>query len=475
MATPTNAPISAAASAQRGKPTKTRIYPLMSRRQVEGLIAQGRVVVIIDQFVVKLDGWLAYHPGGDKAILHMVGRDATDEVSVLHSSEARSQMTRYRIGRVEGHWRNFVPPIQGGKFRALEEGGSGVDDVDDNDDDTMRFFGAPYPSDVDSREASPVFDTADSHVRCRHGAAQSSSPASVSSATSTTDDGHDDKDMDGTAFLDSETRKQIRLDLDKYPALDDGTQSDIVRKYRLLNERIKAEGLYNCDYRAYTIEVMRYTLLFAAMLTFLRWGWYFLSAACLGCFWHQLVFSAHDAGHMGITHNFHVDTCIGIFIADFMGGLSIGWWKRNHNVHHIVTNSPEHDPDIEHLPFFAVSHRFLGNLTSSYYERVMEYDLAARFFLSLQSYLYYPIMLFGRFNLYRLSWDHLIMGRGPKKGIAWWHRWLEVAGQVFFWVWFGYGIVYRSIPNNWDRFVFVIISHMFQAPLHVQIIGCLYY
>ncbi|WQF85144.1 Putative cytochrome b5-like heme/steroid binding domain, fatty acid desaturase [Colletotrichum destructivum] len=469
MATPTNAPISAAASAPRGKPTKTRVYPLMSRRQVEGLIAQGRVVIIIDQFVVKLDGWLAYHPGGDKAILHMVGRDATDEVSVLHSPEARSQMTRYRIGRVEGHWRNFVPPIQGGKFRALEEGGSGFEDIDDNDDDTMRFFGAPSPSDVGSREASPVFDTADIHVRRRHGAAQSSSPASVSSATSTTDDGHDDKDMDGTAFLDSETRKQIRLDLHKYPALDDGTQSDIVRKYRLLNERIKAEGLYNCDYRAYAIEVMRYTILFAAMLTFLRWGWYFLSAACLGCFWHQLVFSAHDAGHMGITHNFHVDTCIGIFIADFMGGLSIGWWKRNHNVHHIVTNSPEHDPDIEHLPFFAVSHRFLGNLTSSYYERVMEYDLAARFFLSLQSYLYYPIMLFGRFNLYRLSWDHLIMGRGPKKGIAWWHRWLEVAGQVFFWVWFGYGIVYRSIPNNWDRFVFVIISHMFQAPLHVQI------
>ncbi|GJC87341.1 delta 8-(E)-sphingolipid desaturase [Colletotrichum liriopes] len=334
MATPASAP-AAAGSAPRGKPTKPREYPLMSRRQVEGLIAQGRVVTIIDQFVVKLDGWLAYHPGGDKAIQHMVGRDATDEVTVLHSLEAKAQMTRYRIGRIEGHWRNFVPPIQGGKFRTLEKGDPGIDDAED--DDTLRFFGASSPSDVSSREASPVFDTADTHVRRRPGAA---SVSSATSATSATDDDHDEKDMDGTAFLDSETRKQIRLDLDKYPALDDETQSEIVRKYRLLDERIKAEGLYDCDYRAYAIEVMRYTLLFAGMLTFLRWGWYFPSAACLGCFWHQLVFSAHDAGHMGITHNFHVDTCIGIFIADFMGGLSIGWWKRNHNVHHIVTNSP---------------------------------------------------------------------------------------------------------------------------------------
>ncbi|KXH39246.1 fatty acid desaturase [Colletotrichum nymphaeae SA-01] len=456
-----------AETASGGKPKRTREYPLMSRRQIEDLIAQGRVVTIVDDFVVKLDGWLAYHPGGDKAIQHMVGRDATDEVTVLHSPEAKAQMARYRIGRIEGHWRNFVPPIQGGKFRTIEQGGPEFDHAED--DDALRFFGASSPSDVSSREASPVFDTTENHVRHRNGAVASPNSASGSSATSVIDDGHDGKEMDGTAFLDSETRKQIRLDLDKYPALDGETQSDIVRKYRLLDERIKAEGLYDCDYRAYAIEVSRYTLLFVGMLTFLRWGWYFPSAACLGCFWHQLVFTAHDAGHMGITHNFHVDTCIGIFIADFMGGLSIGWWKRNHNVHHIVTNSPEHDPDIEHLPFFAISHRFLGNLTSTYYERVMEYDFAAKLFMKAQSYLYYPIMLFGRFNLYRLSWDHLIMGRGPKKGIAWWHRWLEVAGQVFFWAWFGYGIVYKSIPTNWDRFVFVIISHMFQAPLHVQI------
>lgn len=66
-------------------PTKglpTRPCPLLSRRQVEGLIAEGRHIIIVDQYVLKVDHWLPYHPGGDKAIQHMVGRDATDEVTV---------------------------------------------------------------------------------------------------------------------------------------------------------------------------------------------------------------------------------------------------------------------------------------------------------------------------------------------------------------------------------------------------------
>jgi len=45
------------------------------------MIADGRHIIIVDQYVLKVDAWLPYHPGGDKAIKHMVGRDATDEVN----------------------------------------------------------------------------------------------------------------------------------------------------------------------------------------------------------------------------------------------------------------------------------------------------------------------------------------------------------------------------------------------------------
>lgn len=48
---------------------------------MEGLIADGRIIIIVDQRVLKVDAWLKFHPGGDKAIMHMVGRDATDELN----------------------------------------------------------------------------------------------------------------------------------------------------------------------------------------------------------------------------------------------------------------------------------------------------------------------------------------------------------------------------------------------------------
>jgi sphingolipid 8-(E)-desaturase len=54
---------------------------VLSRRQVEGLIAEGKKIFILDGKVLRVDAWINYHPGGDKAILHMVGRDATDEVT----------------------------------------------------------------------------------------------------------------------------------------------------------------------------------------------------------------------------------------------------------------------------------------------------------------------------------------------------------------------------------------------------------
>ena len=54
---------------------------LLSRRQVEAMIAEGRSIVVVDGYALKVDAWLKYHPGGDMAIKHMVGRDATDEVN----------------------------------------------------------------------------------------------------------------------------------------------------------------------------------------------------------------------------------------------------------------------------------------------------------------------------------------------------------------------------------------------------------
>jgi delta8-fatty-acid desaturase len=54
---------------------------ILSRREIEGMIADGLFITIVDGKVLKVDSWIKFHPGGDKAIRHMVGRDATDEVN----------------------------------------------------------------------------------------------------------------------------------------------------------------------------------------------------------------------------------------------------------------------------------------------------------------------------------------------------------------------------------------------------------
>ena len=54
---------------------------VFSRREIEGMLAEGKLIIIVDGNVLRLDSWIKYHPGGDMAIKHMIGKDATDEVN----------------------------------------------------------------------------------------------------------------------------------------------------------------------------------------------------------------------------------------------------------------------------------------------------------------------------------------------------------------------------------------------------------
>ena len=414
-----------------------------SRREIEGLIADGRKIIILGDQVLKVDAWLPYHPGGDKAILHMVGRDGTDEITALHSVEAQAHMQKYVIGRVRERWENFLPPIQGGIFRPLNS-----KHVDSGKEDEKL---AP----------SPVSNTeeAENVIRLRHPG--NDMPISQASSKPV---------LEQSMSVEASIAHAISSDLSQYPCLDKGSQDEVVSKYRQLDEKLKSEGLYQCPYNSYAVEFARYLILFILFYTSLHYSYYILSSLFLGLLWHLLAFTVHDAGHLSITHGFHTDSCIGIFVADFLGGLSVGWWKRNHNVHHIATNSPEHDPDIQHMPFFAISSQFFASLRSTYYDRKMELGTIAGFFIKHQHYLYYPILLMGRFNLYRLAWSYLLdPAQSPRKGPAWWHRYLEISGQVFFWYWFGYRTLYLSVPTWSSRIMFLLVSHMVTAPLHVQL------
>jgi len=159
-----------------------------------------------------------------------------------------------------------------------------------------------------------------------------------------------------------------------------------------------------------------------------------------------------------------------IFLADFIGGLSIGWWVHNHNVHHVVTNHPSHDPDIQHLPFFAITPAFFKSLYSSYYERELTFDRFSQAVVAAQHRLFYIIMSLARFNLYRLSYRHLWITRNePSKARGGrWAWWLEVFALVGFLYW--YSNVLRGCGSWRTGLMYLLVSNIVPSPLHVQIV-----
>lgn len=54
---------------------------ILSRRMIEGMIAQGHTIVIFEGQVLNLDGWMEKHPGGKLPLLQMVGVDASSEIA----------------------------------------------------------------------------------------------------------------------------------------------------------------------------------------------------------------------------------------------------------------------------------------------------------------------------------------------------------------------------------------------------------
>ena len=127
-----------------------------------------------------------------------------------------------------------------------------------------------------------------------------------------------------------------------------------------------------------------------------------------------------------------------------------------------MTNEPENDPDIQHLPFFAVSTRFVDGLYSSYYGRVMEFDALARFFVPLQHYTFYLILAFGRFNLYVQSWIYVTAQHHAVP-----NRKLEMVCMSLFWVWFSFFLSY--LPSTGHIVAYVLYSNMITFMLHTQI------
>ena len=230
----------------------------------------------------------------------------------------------------------------------------------------------------------------------------------------------------------------------------------------ILKETMEKEGLFKNDIFYWIKKLLSLGLL----LFFIVWGSYsdsqFIHIICaigLGIFFQQMAFIGHDAGHNGITGNKHIDSIIGLFVGNMLTGVGISWWKHNHNVHHVVTNSIENDPDIQHVPFLAVNSEYLkSDIYSTFYNKFLGGNrMISRLLCSYQHKLYYIIMCVARINLYIQSLIHIINNKVD-------NAYVELFSLFIFYTWLSF-LVYK-FPNP---ILFLGISHATAGILHVQI------
>ena len=111
-------------------------------------------------------------------------------------------------------------------------------------------------------------------------------------------------------------------------------------------------------------------------------------------------------------------------------------------------------------PFFAVSTKFFKSIYSTYHKREMTFGFPAKVLVSLQHYLFYIILCFGRFNLYVQSLIYL-----ADETVSF--RKSEIFGLCFFWTWFSFLL---SFMPSWPVLAaYIFISHAATMLLHVQI------
>ncbi|KAL0426066.1 UNVERIFIED_CONTAM: Delta(8)-fatty-acid desaturase 2 [Sesamum radiatum] len=174
----------------------------------------------------------------------------------------------------------------------------------------------------------------------------------------------------------------------------------------------------------------------------------------------QVAYMGHDSGHYQIMMTRGCNKLAQILTGNCLTGISIAWWKWTHNAHHVACNSLDYDPDLQHLPFLAVSSSLFQSLTSVFYGRKLTFDSFARFFVSYQHLTFYPVMCVARINLYVQTFLLLFSKRKVPD------RALNILGILVFWTWFP--LLVSCLPNWKERFLFVLVSFCVTSIQHVQ-------
>lgn len=261
--------------------------------------------------------------------------------------------------------------------------------------------------------------------------------------------------------------------------LEPDTKEDKVGiAFRDLTRKFEEAGLFETDYTFYYKKAVVYSMMLGLVIagvTLSESVWvHALAGIMLGMFWQQIAFLGHDIGHNSVTRDRTTDSYWGLFVGNFLSGISIGWWKRSHNVHHIVTNSCEHDPDIQHLPIFANDEMYLkAPVFSTFFNHYLPLDNTTHFLVKFQHLLYYPVMAFARINLYVQSMTHALGIGAYSVNEVLFRRDLQILTLVGFFAWLT--ALTMQLPTWTSRIIFFTLAHNVAGILHVQITLSHYY
>lgn len=241
-----------------------------------------------------------------------------------------------------------------------------------------------------------------------------------------------------------------------------------VAAFRNVRQEMLRLGLFQTRVSYYVKLCMWYAFLFVTSL-YLSLGCastllHMCGAAIMGLFWQQLAGFGHDLGHSSVTHNFWKDHLIGSCLAAFMG-LSLSWWKIDHNSHHVVTNSLDRDPNVQHLPVLAITEKIFKNrFYDLYHKKWIAFDNNfSRRLIEGQHIYFYPLMLVARWNLYVQGILHLMFS----DELVHFHK-TELFGVGLFFSWLF--TLSFSLDTNAEAVCWLFVSHAVAGTLHVQIV-----
>ncbi|KAK7812522.1 delta(8)-fatty-acid desaturase [Quercus suber] len=172
--------------------------------------------------------------------------------------------------------------------------------------------------------------------------------------------------------------------------LQDYSVSEVSKDYRKLVSEFTQMGLFDKKGHVTLYTLTAIALLFVVSVYGILCSdsmWVHLGCgALMGVLWIQSGWIGHDSGHYKVMSSTGFNRFAQVLSGNCLAGISIAWWKWNHNAHHIACNSLDFDPDLQHMPFFVVSSKFFNSLTSYFYDRKLNFDSASRFLFCLNHF-----------------------------------------------------------------------------------------